>query len=57
MKVDDLWNKTVKEVLEEYCILYSPECDYNYVYANGMMQMLCMKNMTLKTNIVFQVIH
>ena len=30
MKVDDLWNKTVKEVLEEYCILYSPECDYNY---------------------------
>ena len=30
MKVDDLWDKTVKEVLEEYCILYSPECDYNY---------------------------
>lgn len=26
------------------------------VYADGMMQMLCMKNMTLKTNIVFQVI-
>ena len=30
MKVDDLWDKTIKEVLEDYCILYSPECDYNY---------------------------
>ena len=35
MKVDDLWNKTVKEVLEEYCILYSPECDYIWYMQMG----------------------
>lgn len=30
MKVDDLMQMTVEEVLSEYCIVYSPECDYNY---------------------------
>lgn len=30
MKIDDLMEMKVKDVLDEYCILYSPECDYNY---------------------------
>ena len=30
MKIDDLMEMKVGELLEEYCILYSPECDYNY---------------------------
>ena len=30
MKIDDLMKKTVEEVLDEYCIAFSPECDYNY---------------------------
>lgn len=28
--IDDLMNMKVGELLEEYCVLYSPECDYNY---------------------------
>lgn len=28
--IDDLMKMTVKQLLEEFCILYSPECDYNY---------------------------
>lgn len=30
MKIDDLFEMKVGDLLEEYCILYSPECDYNY---------------------------
>lgn len=30
MKIDDLMDLTVRELLDEYCITYSPECDYNY---------------------------
>ena len=30
MKVDDLMQMTVEDLLNEYCITYSPECDYNY---------------------------
>lgn len=30
MKIDDLLEMTVAEVLENFCITYSPECDYNY---------------------------
>ncbi len=30
MKVDDLMKMTVEDLLNEYCITYSPECDYNY---------------------------
>lgn len=30
MKIDDLMEMKVKDVLDEYCLLYSPECDYNY---------------------------
>ena len=30
MKVDDLMKMTVEDLLNEFCILYSPECDYNY---------------------------
>lgn len=30
MIIDDLMEMKVKDVLDEFCILYSPECDYNY---------------------------
>lgn len=30
LMIDDLMQMTVGELLNEYCILYSPECDYNY---------------------------
>lgn len=30
MQVEDLYGITVLELLSEYCIVYSPECDYNY---------------------------
>lgn len=30
MKISDLMEMKVIDVLNEYCILYSPECDYNY---------------------------
>lgn len=30
MQVKDLLDMTLREVLDEYCILYSPECDYVY---------------------------
>lgn len=30
LMIDDLMQMTVGELLTEYCILYSPECDYNY---------------------------
>ena len=30
MKVTDLLDLTVREVLEEYCVLFSPECCYTY---------------------------
>lgn len=29
-KIKDLYNKTLGEVLEEYCILYNEECGYTY---------------------------
>lgn len=28
--IDDLMSMTVGELLDEYCLLYSPECDYHY---------------------------
>ncbi len=34
MNVEELLNKQFKDVLEEYCILYSPECDYGYGIAS-----------------------
>ena len=30
MKIDDLMDMKVRDLLDEFCILYSPECDYNY---------------------------
>lgn len=30
MKVKDLFNKTFEEVLTDYCMIYSPECDMYY---------------------------
>ena len=30
MYVEDLYNMSVIDLLSEYCIVYSPECDYNY---------------------------
>lgn len=30
MKVDDLFEMKVGDLLQEFCILYSPECDHNY---------------------------
>ncbi|MBO5476323.1 MAG: hypothetical protein J6A15_01030 [Clostridia bacterium] len=30
MKIDDLLDKPLREVLEEYCVVFSPECDYYY---------------------------
>ena len=30
MKIDDLVDKPLREVLEEYCVVFSPECDYYY---------------------------
>lgn len=30
MLVDDLYDLTVRELLSDYCLVYSPECDYNY---------------------------
>jgi len=30
MLIDDLLEMTVAEVLENFCVVYSPECDYNY---------------------------
>lgn len=30
MKIDDLMKMTVEDLLNEYCVVYSPECDYNY---------------------------
>lgn len=30
MMIDDLMKMTVEEVLDKFCIAFSPECDYNY---------------------------
>ena len=30
MLVDDLYEMKVKDLLEEFCLVYSPECDYHY---------------------------
>ena len=30
MQVKDLFNKTFEEVLTDYCMIYSPECDMYY---------------------------
>lgn len=30
MNVNDLLDMTVREVLDEYCVLFSPECCYTY---------------------------
>ena len=30
MMVDDLMEMRVIDLLEEYCLVYSPECDYHY---------------------------
>lgn len=30
MMIDDLMEMKVKDVLDEFCVSYSPECDYNY---------------------------
>ena len=30
MKIDDLMEMKVRDLLDEYCLLYSPECDYHY---------------------------
>lgn len=30
MMIDDLMDMKVSELLDEYCLLHSPECDYNY---------------------------
>ena len=30
MKVDDLYNMKLIDIIETYCIAYSPECDYKY---------------------------
>lgn len=30
MMVDDLYNMTVRELLDTFCVVYSPECGYYY---------------------------
>ena len=30
MLIDDLYEMKVKDLLEEFCLVYSPECDYHY---------------------------
>ena len=30
MKIDELMNMKVGELLDQYCVVYSPECGYNY---------------------------
>ena len=30
IKLNELLDKTLREVLDEYCAIYSPECDYWY---------------------------
>ena len=30
MKIDELMEMKVKDVLDEYCVVYSPECGYHY---------------------------
>ena len=30
MKIDDLMDMTVRELLDQYCVVYSPECGYHY---------------------------
>ena len=30
MKIDELMKMTVEDVLNEFCLVYSPECDYHY---------------------------
>ena len=30
MKIDDLMEMKVSDLLDEYCVVYSPECGYNY---------------------------
>ena len=30
MKIDDLMEMKVKDLLEEFCLVYSPECGHNY---------------------------
>ena len=30
MKIDDLMEMKVRDLLDEYCVVYSPECGYNY---------------------------
>lgn len=30
MLIDELWNMPLKEVLDKYCVVYSPECGYYY---------------------------
>ena len=30
MLIDDLWDVPLKDIMNEYCIVYSPECGYYY---------------------------
>lgn len=30
MDIEELYDMKVKDLLETYCLVYSPECDYNY---------------------------
>lgn len=30
MMIDELFDMKVKDLLEEFCLVYSPECGYNY---------------------------
>lgn len=42
MLVDDLYEMKVKDLLEEFCLVYSPKCDSeNYHFDYNHMAMLC----------------
>ena len=30
MLIDDLWDVPLRDIMNEYCIVYSPECGYYY---------------------------
>lgn len=30
MIINDLFDKTLREIVDEYCVVFSPECDYTY---------------------------
>lgn len=34
MKIDDILDLTLREILDTYCIVYSPECDYIYGFSD-----------------------